>query len=270
VARRLTGGRAAHLRTVARIQRRLQPALRTGLVGIGQLLTPAEWLTAAVLRIVPASFPARLRAALAALEAELVRRLVAEALTEALLEQTTPDALARLRIGALIRDLEAEGLAAVRLQLALIADAGITPEAIAALGRATGLTTRQVAQVERARRAALNQGASEAGAARTAASVRTRLLGYRAQLIARTETVRYVGDLVQERGEAVQAAGGRVLRQWVSARDEHVDAGDPIGPCRINDNGQRIGLTEVFPSGDDRPPAHPLCRCLLELWVEDA
>ena len=254
---------------MARIQRRLQPALRAGLRGIGQLLSPAEWVTAAALRIVPASVPARLRAALAALEGELVRRLVTEALTEVLLEQTTPDDLARRRIGLLIRELETEGLAAVHLQLSLIADAGITPEAIAAIGRATGLTTRQVAQVERARRAALNQGASEAAAARTAGNVRQRLLEVRSQMIARTETVRYVGDLVQERGEAVQAAGGRVSRQWVSARDAHVDAGDPIGPCRMNDNGQRIGLTEVFPSGDDRPPAHPNCRCLLELWVED-
>jgi len=268
MARRLTAGRVAHLRTVARIQRRLQPTLHSGLVGLGQLLTPAEWLAAAVVRIVPSSFLARLRERLAALEAELVRRLVAEALAETLLEQTSPDELARLRIGELIRQIEEEGLVAVRLQLSLIADAGMTPEAIATIGQATGLTTRQVAQVERARRAALNAGATEAAAAHTAGRVRRRLIDQRAKLIARTETVRYVGDLVQERGEAVAAAGGRVERQWVSARDEAVDAGNPIGPCKRNDDGKRRSLSEVFPSGHDRPPAHPGCRCLLELWVD--
>lgn len=308
MARRLTAGRAAHLRTVARIERRLRPLLRTALRALGDLLPAAEWTAAAAIRIPPASLSQRLQARLQALHDDLVRRLVTEAVTESLFtpgplehvlfalartpatgllargvraiassfsaitiyEQTSPDDLARLRIGALIRELEDEGLGAVRLQLSLIADAGITPEAVSAIGQATGLTRRQVAQVERARRNALLQGASEATAARAAVGVRTRLLDVRARLIARTETVRYVGDLVQARGEAAQAAGADVVRQWVSARDEHVDAGDPFGPCRINDDGKRYGMTEPFPSGDDRPPAHPACRCLLELWVEAA
>jgi len=289
------------------MERRLRPLLRQALAQLGQLLSPAEWIHAAATRMVPASLPVRLAAQLATLSDELVRRLVTEAVTESLFtvgpleriafalirkgvpveiqegvrtiasaagailihEQTSPDELARLRVGALIRELSAEGLAAVRLQLSLIAEAGITPEAIAAIGRATGLTRRQIAQVERARRNALQGGASEAAAARTAGGVRTRLLGARAQLIARTETVRYVGDLVQARGEAAAAAGANVSRQWVSARDAHVDGGSPIGPCVRNDDGKRYGLTEVFPSGDDRPPAHPACRCLLELWVDE-
>lgn len=256
---------------MARIERRLRPLVRRALAGFGHLFSPAEWLTAAITRIPPSSVLPRLRASFAALEAELVRRLVAEALTEsALVEQASPDELARQRIGALIREIEAEALAAVRMQLSLIAEAGMTPEAIAAIGQATGLTARQVAQVERARRSALNQGASEAVAARAAAGVRQRLLDYRAKLIARTETVRYVGDLVQERGQAVAAAGGDVSRQWISARDPQVDAGNPFGPCRQNDDGKRYGLNQPFPSGDLQPPAHPGCRCLIELWVEGA
>lgn len=266
---------------MTRIAQRLRPILRRALRQLGTLLDPAEWLSAAALRIVPPGVPPRLRTVLAALEAALLRSLVAEALTEAffdpgsgtsLTEQTTPEQLARQHIGLLIRELEAEGLAAVRLQLTLIADAGITPEAIAAIGQATGLTRRQVAQVERARRAALNQGASEAAAARTAAGVRAKLLDQRARLIARHETVSFVNATIRERGLEVEAAGNRVLKQSVSARDEHVDGGNPFGICRVLDNGTRIPIGDKFVfqgQAFDGPPYHVGCRDILELWVED-
>lgn len=280
MARRLTRQRGTQLRTVARIAQRLRPVLLRGLQQLGTLLGPADWLGAAALRIMPPGVVWRLRAALATLEAELVRRLVAEALTESffdadrpvLTEQTTPDELARLRIGALIQQLEDEALAAVRLQLSLIADAGITPEAIRAIGQATGLTERQVAQVERARRAALTAGASEASAARTAAGVRAKLLDQRARLIARHETVSFVNETIRERGLQVEAAGSRVLKQSVSARDEHVDGGNPFGICRVLDDGKRIPIGDKFMfegQAFDGPPYHVGCRDILELWVDE-
>jgi hypothetical protein len=306
---RLTRQRGAQLRTVARIARRLEPMLRSAFRALGSVLSPSEWLSAAATGALPGATSARIREKLVALEADLVRRLLVEALTESFFEpgplervitelerrgapipiidslhtilagirgfvteQTTPEQLARMGIGRLIQQLEDEALAAVRLQLSFIADAGMTDETIGAIGQATGLTSRQVAQVERARRAALQAGANEAAAARTADGVRAKLLDQRARLIARHETVSFTNETILERGQQVAAAGSVVLKQSVCARDDHVDGGDPFGICRVLDDGKKIPIGEPFVFEGrtyQGPPYHVGCRDILELWVED-
>ena len=39
--------------------------------------------------------------------------------------------------------------------------------------------------------------------------------------------------------------------------------GSGFDDCETND-GEEVGINEAFPSGDDRPPVHPNCKCLLE------
>jgi HK97 family phage portal protein len=52
-----------------------------------------------------------------------------------------------------------------------------------------------------------------------------------------------------------EASGVVTQVEWITADDERVC---PI--CEPN-NGKHAGIGELFPSGDDRPPAHTQCRC---------
>lgn len=187
---------------------------------------------------------------------------------EVLSEQIDFDDLARFSIGDLIRSLEMGQLATVREILRSLFEIGPTHETIDAIGRAVGLTERQLRAVLRAWRAAREAGASYERAAHAASAVRERLRQQRARTIARTEANRHANSIVQARGEELLRQGKTVKRLWLSARDDNVDGGDPQGPCALNDNGEWIGLFDPFPSGHPAPPAHPNCRCLLELWVE--
>lgn len=175
--------------------------------------------------------------------------------------------LVREQVGALVRDLTARQLATVQQVLAALAQRGPDPSLVNLLGSTVGLTPQQSLAVQRAYDAAQEQGALPAVAARTASAVRRRLESYRATLITRTETTRYLAAVVQRRGEEY---GTRATKAWVSARDGKVDVDDPEdGPCVTNDNGDWIAMREVFADGSLHPPAHPGCRCLLEIRVED-
>lgn len=82
----------------------------------------------------------------------------------------------------------------------------------------------------------------------------------RAELVATTE----VGNAY----EAGTIGGGRQLEQaglamekaWLTVGDDRVDP-----DCAANEAAGWIALSAAFPSGDDRPLAHPACRCTLQL-----
>ncbi len=57
--------------------------------------------------------------------------------------------------------------------------------------------------------------------------------------------------------------GGIERKRWLTARDERVDGGDPLGICWVNQRAGAIPIDEAFPSGDQAPGAHPSCRCVL-------
>lgn len=78
----------------------------------------------------------------------------------------------------------------------------------------------------------------------------------RSMTIARTEF-----SLATNRGLLAQyKASGLVFgTKWSTAEDEKVD--QPI--CQLNADAGIIPLGEIYPSGDEAPPAHPNCRCTL-------
>lgn len=75
---------------------------------------------------------------------------------------------------------------------------------------------------------------------------------YRSRLIATTE----MNDAMSEGMLIKLGALGVAYKQWIAAT-ACCDA------CADNDDASPIPIDDVFPSGDDRPPAHPNCRCAL-------
>ncbi|KVX81224.1 phage minor head protein [Burkholderia ubonensis] len=80
--------------------------------------------------------------------------------------------------------------------------------------------------------------------------------GYeRANMIARTET-----RLANSNGTVdAWREDGRVEKKgWSTAQDDKVEE-----VCQANEAAGDIPLDQAFPSGDDAPPAHPNCRCVI-------
>ena len=48
------------------------------------------------------------------------------------------------------------------------------------------------------------------------------------------------------------------MKEWTTAEDDLVSE-----DCEANGDQGPIGIDEAFDSGDDAPPAHPQCRCVL-------
>lgn len=243
-------------------------AIRALLEGTEKLLTDADRVIGAAYHSVPDAVRQALERHLAQRELDLALALAQPITKEQEHDRPPPGAgafeLARLRIAELVREIGPKQLLAIQEQLAALAQLGPTPEILSAIGRTTGLTARQAQAVARMVQQQLGQGATEHAAAAAGRRHAARLLEYRSNLIARTEAVRYTNDLVELRARDV---GRPVVKQWVSARDANVDGGRPLGPCNVNDNDQQIPLDGQFPSGHEKPPAHPGCRCVLEIFV---
>ncbi len=81
----------------------------------------------------------------------------------------------------------------------------------------------------------------------------------RAHLIAVTEA----GNAYQEAnmivGRDLAAGGLEMEKSWLTAGDSHVDP----DLCAPNEAQGWIPLDDTFQSGDDRPLAHPACRCAI-------
>lgn len=86
----------------------------------------------------------------------------------------------------------------------------------------------------------------------------------RADMIARTETAK-----AQGKGSLMSYQSlGHEGKEWLTAGDERVDAGNPSGPCISAEGEGPIPLGRMFNNGFDSPPAHPRCRCTLLPVVE--
>lgn len=83
----------------------------------------------------------------------------------------------------------------------------------------------------------------------------------RADLIARTETIKANAQGSLEGYRAAAAAGVNVKKTWQPDADAC-----PI--CEANGDDGAIDLDDNFSSGDDSPPAHPNCECVLVPEVE--
>jgi SPP1 gp7 family putative phage head morphogenesis protein len=87
----------------------------------------------------------------------------------------------------------------------------------------------------------------------------------RAQRIAVTEMGNAFSEGTLEQALELQTAGRTVEKSWLTAGDNRVD-----DRCSENEGAEWIDVGDAFPSGDDRPLAHPNCRCALLTRVSQA
>lgn len=80
----------------------------------------------------------------------------------------------------------------------------------------------------------------------------------RAQMIARTET--RMAQMAGQYGAA--RAMGATHKQWTTSRDDLVSE-----ECEANEADGVIPIEQQFSSGDDAPPAHPNCRCVVNYLI---
>ena len=96
--------------------------------------------------------------------------------------------------------------------------------------------------------------------------LRDRVLGYyqrqhnwRADIAAQYET----GTAYESIRDALARQQGMTHKRWETMRDPKVEA-----ICLHNEAAGTIPIDQAFPSGDQRPLAHPLCRCWLTYSME--
>jgi hypothetical protein len=70
-------------------------------------------------------------------------------------------------------------------------------------------------------------------------------------MIARTETADALEQAFMDRSKAMGVTG----KEWITH--------DPCPICEENGAEGVVPIDHIFSSGDERPPAHPNCRCAL-------
>lgn len=82
----------------------------------------------------------------------------------------------------------------------------------------------------------------------------------RAQVIARTET-----QMAANAGavQGYRASGVVAAKQWVTAQDDLVEEECLDNAAAGPDQDGVLALDADYPSGDEAPPAHPNCRCVI-------
>ncbi len=78
---------------------------------------------------------------------------------------------------------------------------------------------------------------------------------WRALRIARTEVI---GGYAEGSIEGYRQSGVVSMKRWITAEDDKVD-----DSCSQNEADGPISLGASFSSGDDAPPLHPNCRCVI-------
>mgnify|MGYP003288395256 CR=1 FL=1 len=77
----------------------------------------------------------------------------------------------------------------------------------------------------------------------------------RAENIVFTETSNMIGAAQQ----TTAVKNGASHKEWITVGDEAVDE-----DCLMNEGAGMIGINAAFPTGHQREPAHPRCRCTVE------
>jgi hypothetical protein len=198
-------------------------------------------------------------------------------------DRTDPRAIqwASTRAGTLIRQIQSETLTAVRriVAEALTEGSGVFAAA-RQLSRVVGLHDRwQTAvdnfyesEVERLAELFPELGADELAqrAQVSAESYRERLIASRAETIARTEIIaaQNTGQLVSWLQAADQGLLdlNRAQKEWVVGPDGW--AGIAVCEICLELGGETVPVLGVFSNGEAYPPAHPNCRCNMNLIVE--
>jgi SPP1 gp7 family putative phage head morphogenesis protein len=166
------------------------------------------------------------------------------------------------RTGALIVEVSGETKEAVTEVIHRAFIDGMHPRQSARhIKNLVGLTKRQAGAVDNLRRRLMKEGASDEVIAKRTQEYAKRLLAYRAETIARTETLAASNSgtyqsWLQARDEGFLAPN--VVRKWIVTPD------DRLCPLCQQMTGATAGLEEPFntPKGPMyHPPLHPDCRC---------
>ena len=86
-----------------------------------------------------------------------------------------------------------------------------------------------------------------------------RHLRNRAELVAVTETANAYGEAGRQTSQRIAAQGISLEKSWLTTGDDRVSDG-----CRRNAAAGWIGLNTPFPSGHQREPRFPGCRCTVQ------
>jgi len=132
-----------------------------------------------------------------------------------------------------------------------------------------GLDARLARAVQRQIRTMTDAGSPDDVVEKQAQAYANRLIAYRAEMIARTETMAASNQGVLDSWRQASREGllpGGMLKRWIhadgSARTcpicEGLGASDPIG---VDDSF----VSDVTGESYERPPAHPHCRCTIGL-----
>lgn len=198
-------------------------------------------------------------------------------------DRTDPRAIqwASTRAGSLVTQIQTETLEAVRRIIAsALGEGGGVYGAATRLSRVVGLHDRWQAavdnfyesEIERLTELFPELGADEiTGRAQTSAEAyRTRLTTSRAETIARTEIIaaQNTGQLVSWLQAADQGYLdlSRAYKEWVVGPDGW--AGIAVCDVCLELGGETVPVLGVFSNGEAYPPAHPNCRCNMNLIVD--
>ena len=86
--------------------------------------------------------------------------------------------------------------------------------------------------------------------------IKNRRTPNRATLVAVTELANAYCEANLQLAKELQDAGVSMVKMWLTVGDDRVSDG-----CRENQDKGWIGIDEEFPSGHQRPPRFPGCRC---------
>ena len=132
------------------------------------------------------------------------------------------------------------------------------------LREVVGLLPRQATAVQHFRERLIEEGVSAEAVERRAGRYAEAQLRYRAQNVARTETLDASNAGQQELWQSARSQGlidpQSTRRVVIVTQDDRLD----LEICEPLD-GAEAGLDEPFPGGYMRPPFHPSCRCSVGL-----
>ena len=180
---------------------------------------------------------------------------------------------ARQHVAHLVTDITDSQRVAIRETVAAVyhgaEEVRLTPaQAAKAIRSTVGLTPRLAEAVTNFRGSLVADGVAASRAQSKAGKYADKLRAYRADMIARTETVTAANQAQQATWHDAAAEGlisvQNSVRVWHVIDDDRLD----LLICAPMDE-QRVALNEHFVTGDGRfimtPAAHPGCRCFLSI-----
>ena len=181
---------------------------------------------------------------------------------EAAFQLPPGSAAARALTRQLQKQLRSTATSSIAAFTRAVVDGGVPADAAVELLRLgiTGLDPIHTKAIVAMRQRLLDEGLD---AVRVAARIRAEFadkVAARARMIARTESVRAVNRGVVEMARETRRQGVVVKKMWRA----QPDACDICAPMHL----QRVELDAMFSAGFDHPPAHPHCRCWLDVVRE--